>query len=426
MATAELEQAMAELARVRSGSEPIVSAYLDARFADPQQRERVRVFVQEAMRRTLAHYPEGAPGREPLLRTLARVQGLVAELGSGGDELERPGVAVFACESLGLWRTFAFRAPFRNDLATDAVPHLCQLARRAREAPPVLVAAPGPDGAELYRVRFGEIEAVERLRRSVPRSDADTFEPGATRLVGNEGPTSRYERSDKDARHDAEGVRRNRKEAAEELTAHFDRRSGAVVALVGAQRTVAAFERQLPERVRARVVVRVPRPRGWEAGDGVRRDAVLAAAEEAARAAARERESRNVAGVVGEALRGGVAVVGPEDVVLAVNEGRVHELVLEEDFRRTGWRCDNCDALGADAESAETCPYCGGELRAVLDLGEALVARTLAVGGGVDVVPRERRLHGYRGTGAFLRQTAPTGLRGASPPWPTAPGADRP
>jgi hypothetical protein len=424
MARADLEQALAELARVRSGSEPIVSVYLDARLADPQQRERVRVFVQEATRRTLSHYPEGTPGREALVRTLGRVHEWAAQLAAAGDELERPGVALFACESLGLWRAFAFRAPFRTDLATDAVPHLVQLARRARETPPVLVAAPGRDGAELYQVRSGEVEAVETVRRAFPRGDEEELEHGAGRLVAGEGPTARSER--KDARHDEDRARRNRKAAAEELTARFDGGPGAVIVLVGAARTVAAFERQLPERLRARVVARVPRPRGWGSGDGVRKDAVLAAATEGARASGKDREARNVAGVVGEALRGGIAVVGPEDVVLAVNEGRVHELVLEEDFRRSGWRCDNCEALGADAESAEVCPYCGGELRAVLDLGEALVARALAVGAAVEIVPRERRLHGYRGVGAFLRQTAPTGLRGASAPSPAAPGATPP
>jgi hypothetical protein len=209
------------------------------------------------------------------------------------------------------------------------------------------------------------------------------------------------------------------------LTALFDARPGAAVVLVGTPRTLAAFERELPERVTARVVARVPRPRRWRSGGRARRDAVLAVAADGAREAARSGADHGAEALVGEALRGGVAVVGPEDVVLAANEGRVQALVLEDDFSRTGWRCDNCDALGAKAESGEACPYCGGDLRVVRDLGEALVARALAVGGTVQVVPRARRLHGSRGVGAFLRQTAPTGLRGASPPWPAAPGADR-
>ena len=54
------------------------------------------------------------------------------------------------------------------------------------------------------------------------------------------------------------------------------------------------------------------------------------------------------------------------------------------------------------------------------------MARTLAEGGDVEVVAHTNKLHSYRGVGAFLRQTAPNGLRGASQPWPTAPGANQP
>jgi hypothetical protein len=104
----------------------------------------------------------------------------------------------------------------------------------------------------------------------------------------------------------------------------------------------------------------------------------------------------------------------------------VQTLVLEEDFERAGFRCDNCDALGADVEAAEVCPFCAGELRAVQHLGEALVARTIANGGRVEVVPHGNKLHSYRGIAATLRQTAPTGLRGASPPRSAAPGASQP
>jgi peptide subunit release factor 1 (eRF1) len=425
MTPTELESVLRELARVRSGSEPIVSLYLDVRWTDEQQRERVRLFVQEAIRRALVQYRDGTPGRDALERTFGRVREWVAGLIGQAHETGHQGVALFACESLGLWRPLAFSRPVENDLATDAVPHLMQLAGLARDAAPVLVAVPGREGAALFSVRLGDVELDEDVRSPAPRGERDELETGATRLAGGEGPTSRYERTDKDMRHEVARVQRNQRAAAARLVALLDARPAAVVVLVGPSRTTAAFERELPERVRARVIARVPRPRGWASADGARKDAVLGVAAKA-HEASRAREGRTPDRLVGEALRGGIAVVGPEDVALALTEGRVHGLVLEEDFERAGWRCDNCDALGANAESAEACPFCGGELHVVHDLAEALVARTLAVGGTVDVVPREKRLHGYGGVGAFLRQTAPTGLRGASPPWTTAPGATQP
>ena len=49
----------------------------------------------------------------------------------------------------------------------------------------------------------------------------------------------------------------------------------------------------------------------------------------------KDQEARTVDAVVGEALRGGLAVMGPDDVVLALNERRVHRLVVEADFARS-------------------------------------------------------------------------------------------
>jgi len=109
-----------------------------------------------------------------------------------------------------------------------------------------------------------------------------------------------------------------------------------------------------------------------------------------------------------------------------VNEGRVRALVVEEDFDQRGVHCDGCGALGASLEKAEVCPFCAGDLRVVQNLREALVARTLAGSGRVEVVPHANRLHAYQGVAALLRQSAQTGLRGASPLWPTGPGASQP
>ena len=406
-----LDGTLAELARMRSGDEPIVSLYLDIRWKDEQQRERVRLFAQDGIRKTLARYPEGSPGREGLARILQRIQQYVGGLTSQDHEPGKNGVALFANEAASLWRPYFFRRSFQNELCTDAIPHLAQLARLADDHEPALVIVPDSGGADFYQVLLGDLAVEESLRGVVPRPEADELNPGAA-VHGRH-----FERLEKDMRH-AEGlVQKTRRRAAEQAGALFDRVPGTHVVLVGTSENLAAFERELPERVQAAVIARIPRPREWESGDGKRRDGVVSGAATAIRDHERNTERRMVEEVVGQALRGGQAVLGPEDVVMALNEHRVHRLVLEEDFSRAGWRCTNCDALGSSAESAETCPYCGGDLTTVQQLGEALVARTLGEGGEVEVVAHTNKLHSYRCVGAFLRQASQGGpQRGASAP----------
>jgi release factor family 10 len=411
------DRMLSDLARLRSHSEPVVSLYLDVRWRDEQQRDRVRGFVKERVRRALGHYLPESPGRDGLARTLGKVEALAAGLASQEYEVGRAGLALFACESLGLWRPLFFGRPFQSELCTDAIPHLKQLARLAGGLSPAVVVVPRKEGAEIFFVRLGELDVEVELRRFVPRRDVDELDPGAAMHGRQHG------REAKDDRR-AEGfIQKNRRAAAAEVTALSDRRPGSQLVLVGTSEALAAFERELPERVRGRVVARMPRPRAWESGDGRKRDGVKAVAG-AVLAREAEEEKREVDRVVGEALRGGLGVLGPDDVVLALNQGRIQTLVLEDDFQRTGWSCDNCGALGQNAESAERCPFCEGDLHVVHDLGEALVARALEEGGRVDVVAHTNKLHSYRGVGAFLRQAAATGLRGGSPAWPASPGAN--
>jgi peptide subunit release factor 1 (eRF1) len=405
-----LDATLAELSRLRSGDEPIVSLYLDIRWGDEQQRERVRLFVQDRIRKTLAQYPEGSPGRERLARTLQRVQQHVAGLTAQQYEPGTNGVALFANEASNLWRAHFFRRSFQNELCTDHIPHLAQLARLADDNEQAIVIVPDTNGADIYQVLLGDLAVEESLRGFVPRRDQDEWNPGAAQHG------RQFERLEKDMRHSEAFAQKNRRRAAEEAASLFDRVPGTHMVLVGTAENLAAFERELPERLRAAVIARIPRPRDWESADGRRRDGVVAGAAAAIRDHERGAEQRTVDEVVGQSLRGGLAVLGPEDVVMALNEGRIHRLVLEEDFSRAGWRCTNCDALGSNAEAAEVCPYCGGQISAVHHLGEALVARTLGEGGQVEVVAHTNKLHSYRSVAAFLRQATANGQRGAGAP----------
>jgi hypothetical protein len=98
-------------------------------------------------------------------------------------------------------------------------------------------------------------------------------------------------------------------------------------------------------------------------------------------------------------------------VVLAVNQKRVHTLVIEDDFQRAGWRCENCDAVGM-TEGANKCPYCQGHLAWVEAFSEELVDRVLRDDGEVQIVGHSNKLHSYRGVAAVLRQNHGTGLAG--------------
>jgi hypothetical protein len=397
-----LDGTLHELARLRSSDEPIVSLYLDVRRRDERWRERVRLFVSDGIRQALQHHPSGTAGREPLARTLERVREHVAGLTDRSAEQAGDGLALFACESLGLWRPLPFHRTFQPELCLDRTPHLVQLARLAEAQPPTLVIAPDAEGADLYQVVLGGLAVEERLRQPEPWG-GDGVRPGAVM------PGRHFERAEKNVRHAKDAARKSRHWAVAEAAALFEREPGTFIVLVGTAENLATFERELPATLQAAIIARLPRPREWEEGEGARRTGVVTGAAEAAAEHERRMAERRVAQLVREASRGGLAALGPADVAVALNEGRVLRLVLEEGFARGGWRCGSCDALGAERRAVERCPYCGGQPEPLENLGEALVVRTLGGGGAVDVVPPTELLNEHLSVGALLRHQAGAG-----------------
>jgi peptide subunit release factor 1 (eRF1) len=399
MTDLELRRALAELSDLHSYGEPIVTLYLDTHWADEKQRERARVFVQEAIKlevdRHAAH-----PQLEALRRTLGKVGQLASDHVNQATDTHDHGLAVLACEALGLWRVLSSPRSFRSELCVDGRPHLVQLARLADDVEPALVAFVHTKGMQLYQVALGAVVSETATAAALPIRQKQAA-PGT-----GTGPHA-------SERHVEELIERARRGAIEVFTQQFDKDPRQHVVLVGTSEQVAAFERQLPDRVRSRVLARLPRPPGREATGNGHHELVE---QVVAKLAERERkaEAELVEHAVGEALRGGMAVLGPDDVVLAVNERRVHRLILEEDFERSGWRCRNCSALGMNHD--EVCSFCQGPLARVSALGEELVGRVLAEDGEVEVVAHTNRLHSYAGVAALLRQGRAVGLSGQQRP----------
>ncbi|WP_050724823.1 Vms1/Ankzf1 family peptidyl-tRNA hydrolase [Vulgatibacter incomptus] len=388
-----MESEFQDLAGLRSDADPIVSLYLDTDGSDQVQRERVRLFVQDRLQWARLRSPPDHLAT--FQKTLARIEEYAEGLFRQAFDESARGIAVFACEGIGLWRVFPFNQKLRNSLTLGPTPHLLQLARLAYDFQPAVVTIVDTRGAWVLETALGKGVAESRISHETHRRHS----MGGWSQI-------HYQR------HVEQQIERNHQEAAKHVAFLLDRDPKSQLILAGTDRAVGAFEKVLPERARARILTRLPAPgeRGYRTGEI--RDQVLRGAIEEAFAHERSLEQSDVHNVVGEALAGGLAVLGPEDVALAATEARIHRLLIEDGFEQTGWRCTNCNAVGI--KTVNECSYCGQEVEGV-SLGEELARRVIAEGGDVDVMEPQALLHHYFGLAAVLRNRGSVAAIGAAP-----------
>jgi hypothetical protein len=123
---------------------------------------------------------------------------------------------------------------------------------------------------------------------------------------------------------------------------------------------------------------------------------VARAGELVGRVAARE-VGAAVDGLLTEAAKGGQAAASLEGVLEAVRRGAVDRLYLLRDFRERGRTCTALQPGDAGA-----CRLCR-QATASVELGEAMVTRTIAAGGAVTMVDAHAALGAVGGVAARLR-----------------------
>jgi peptide subunit release factor 1 (eRF1) len=371
----DLKTRIAELARIQPASTPVVSVYLDTHWRDEHQRDRVRIFLKNALALARA---DRTPGLSE-----ADLRWVEAE----GDALlsqalmpQARGVAFFACEAVGLREILPIRAPLENLFRVAETPVLRPLAEVAELAPVALVVFVDAESARLVLVSpDGAGEEVE-LHGDVP---------GHHRRGGwAQMAQSRYQRHIQDhrARHfSAVG------EAVDGLVnAHDVRR----IVLAGDPRNVAVFRQELPTRIADLIVGTVAGARHEAMGAIVERAAEYVSHVEA------EREATAVDAALTTAAKHGKATAGLEATLEAVNRGAVHRLYLLKEWSAPGRRCTGCGGLRGDFNWA--CPTCRGEATTV-ELAEAMTARVIATGGSVEMIEAHQPLAAAGGVAAELR-----------------------
>jgi peptide subunit release factor 1 (eRF1) len=348
---------------------------LNTRWADQHQRERTRLFLKGELRRS-----REANSAADLAAAFDWIQAEGEALISQANHPDAHSVALFAGRARGLREVLPVRVPVENAFVVADGPFLGPLVAALAEAPAALVVFVDAESARLIPVLAdGPGEEV--------RLDSDV--PGHHRRGGwAQLAQSRYQR------HIQERRERHLEAVAETLGRLAEEHGVERIVIAGSPASAAALRRALPPRVAGQVVGAVAGSRQEPASRLVAR-----ATDMIARIGALESEAA-VDGLLTDAAKGGQAVAGLEEALESVRRGAVDRLYVLRDFREDGRACVGCAALQPGPGAA--CRVCG-QATVAIELGEAMVTRTIAAGGAVTIVDTHAGLARVGGVAARLR-----------------------
>lgn len=368
------------LARDPRPGSPVLSVYLDVDQARPVNLNRGFEVALDNMLRSLDQQLSEAPSRREFQQDATRVRELVSGYAPSAQSL-----CIFCDESEQFlwWRELRVRV--RNDAAWSGTPFMRPLLEALDEYERYGVVLADRARARLFTVFLGEIE---EHREVFAAQDVHRVKSAGTDRLWSQQQFRR--RADIHALWHLKRVAQETERLSTEYA--FDR-----LVLAGPVEATAELRRLLPKRLRARVVAELPLP--IEAARADVLNALLPIVERTERAHEREL----VDSLIASAGKNDCAVIGLDDTLVLVQEGRVWQLVYAEGLVVAGWECQRCAALYAQERG--TCGYCSGGLRRVPDLIARAAERAFEQGAAVEQVHEDAaaKLMAAGGIGGWLR-----------------------
>jgi peptide chain release factor subunit 1 len=369
-----------ELAAFRAEKGCAISVYLDLHPSDtptpPAVETRVSSLLNGAERSlterkaSLSHEQ-----RVALKGDLARIAKWFDE---DFDRAGARGLAVFAAGLDNFWTTLTLPDAVPDVARIGSELYLAPLARLVGRSDGALVAFVSRERGQVFRLRGGRLVEIADETDEVPgRHDQGGWSQ------------ARYER------HIETIVDRHLRRVADSLDGCVRRLRGARVVLIGPEEIRPEFEEILSNDVRSRLI-------GWTAAEAHAEGPQLF---EAARPLLEKwwtgKEEELLARWREEAGKNGRATAGWEQTLEAASDGRVDLLLVQDGVDTPAYQCPAC---GRAQMTNGSCPLDGTTLESRDGGLDLAVHQTLAHGGTVHVLPRDRReLEPVGGVAALLR-----------------------
>ncbi len=293
-------------------------------------------------------------------------------------------VAMYSSAAADFFRAFTFAVPMRSRMHISDRPYVKPLADLLDLYGGFGVVLVDKQGARLFYYHLGELREEEGvLGESVRRTKRGGGSQYAGRRGGVAGNTDYVD----------EVTERNLREVAEVAAKFFAENQVRRILIGGTDENVALFRSLLPKAWQSLVVGSFPMAMTASESE------ILEKAIQIGERAEERREALLAQSVVTSAAKGKGGVVGLDDVLKSIHEGRVQTLLLRDGYRAPGFRCMGCGLISS--VEFEACPYCGGKIDRIVDVVELAVRRVLNSGGEVEVLHID--VPGIKHIGAVLR-----------------------
>lgn len=377
----DMRNEIRKLARMEEGGRPFVSLYLNTKWVDEQQRERIRLFTKNQLKKGYDQLKDQEEWRKNFVEDQHLIEKYVEGLVRGAYDEGVHGFAIFSCSGAKTFLTYPSIVPFENEFFLSDLPMLRPLVQLSSQYQSTLAVMVDTDSARLFEVSLEGLTAEFSVESYVPgRHDQGGWAQG------------RYQRHIKDH------MDKHHKEVAEQLTDLFDSGKGKRIVLIGQDRIIANFKAFLPERVKLQIVDSFSMDLAEERSKVLEQvfERLFQKETEEVKDQIRDLKERNP--------QGGLAVFGVNGVLEALNANRVHTLYLMNSFSLEGGKCRRCGSLLLvhQRRQADPCSFCKGEVRPV-PLAEEMTRSALRQDGEVKWVGEKCLLKETDGVGASLR-----------------------
>ena len=294
----------------------------------------------------------------------------------------KKGLAILSSQAKKYWKEFHLSVPIKNEIVVDKTPYIKPLLDIMDNYQRYAILLVGRESARIFIVHLGEIEEYSEVHTDdVPGK----HKKGGWCALSEKS----YER------HTDHMVGLHLKDVLKQLDAFLSGEYVGRLIIGGSEETATRVKNMLPQTTAEKIIGTFQAEMTANSKD------ILEKAGPVLQAFENRKESETIDDLLTKAMKNENAVIGIENVLNALQEGRVMRLVVLKDFKQSGLACKECGYL--TVQNISSCPYCKGEVESANYLVDMIAQKAIEQGAGVAVSSENKKLQDAGSIGAFLR-----------------------